>query len=245
MQSFIEIGNQKINYTTVRSNRKTIGISLSLSHGVKVAAPRRVSDKQIAEVLKGKAAWIIEKLFYLENIKSEMPQIKFTDGEKFSVLGRDYTLKINTSPVINLASVSISDNHLLVSLPQNICNNVPDRKPELIRSHIINWYKNFAKEVVSERINFYAKKLDVIPSNLLIKDLKSIWGSCTGKNTINISWKIIMAPLEIVDYLIVHELTHIKIKNHSKNFWNMAESILPNYKECSKWLKINGHKLSF
>lgn len=241
MQSFIEVENQKINYTTVRSNRKTIGISLSLSYGVKVSAPRKVSDKQIAEVLKGKAAWIIEKLSYLENIKSEMPQIKFTDGEKLSVLGREYALKINTSPVINSASVSISDNYLLVSLPQNI----PDRKPELIRSYVINWYKNFAKEVVSERINLYAKKLDVIPSNLLIKDLKSIWGSCTGKNAINISWKIIMAPLDIVDYLIVHELTHIKIKNHSKNFWNLAESILPNYKECSKWLKINGHKLSF
>lgn len=245
MQNYIEVGNQKINYTTVRSNRKTIGISLSLNYGLKVSAPRKVSDKQIKEVLKEKAAWIEKKLSYLENIKSEIPQKKFTDGDKFSVLGKEYALKINTSHTIKSVSVSITDNYLLVVLPQNINQNIPYNSPELIRSYIINWYKNFASEIVSERINLYAKKMNVIPSNLFIKDLKSIWGSCTGKNSINISWKIVMAPLEIVDYLIVHELTHIKIKNHSKNFWNMAESILPNYKECSKWLKLNGHKLSF
>ncbi|WP_010251364.1 M48 family metallopeptidase [Acetivibrio cellulolyticus] len=245
MQNFIEFGNQKINYTIVRSNRKTVGISLSISYGVKVAAPRKISDKQIAEVVNSKAAWIIEKLSYLESIKSEVPQMKFIDGEKFSVLGKEYTLKVNINPAISLASVSTSDKYLIVSLPQNVCDSILDSKANLIRSHIINWYKNLAREVVSQRIDFFAKKLDVKPSNLIIKDLKSIWGSCTGRNAININWKIIIAPLDIVDYLVVHELTHIKIKNHSKHFWGMAESILPNYKECSKWLKINGHKLSF
>lgn len=241
MQNYIEVENQKINYTVVRSSRKTIGISLSLNYGVKVAVPRKVSDKKIAEVVNEKATWILEKLSYLENIKSEVPKMEFIDGERLTVLGKEYALKINMSSLTTLAFVTLSSNYLVVHLPQNICINASD----LVRKHIVDWYKSYAKEVVSERIRFFSKTMDVLPTNLIIKDLKSIWGSCTSKNTININWKIIMAPLEIVDYLVVHELTHIKIKNHSIHFWNMAESILPNYKACSKWLKQNGHKLTF
>lgn len=243
MQNLIEVENQKIYYTIARSSRKTIGISISPNYGVKVSAPRIVSDKQIADVLRSKSSWIIEKLFYLETIKSEVPLRKFIDGEMFSVLGKEYPLKTIIQPQMT-SSVSISDNCLLVSLPQNTYNDNSENRTRLIQNLIVNWYKQFTLEVVSERISFFSKKLDVLPSNLIIKDLKSIWGSCTGKNVININWKIIMAPINIVDYLVVHELTHIKIKNHSKHFWGLAESILPNYKECSKWLKKNGHKLS-
>ena len=241
MQNYIELENQKINYTVVRSSRKTIGISISLNHGVKVAAPRKISDKKIAEVVNEKATWILEKLSYLENIKSEVPKMEFIDGERLTLLGKQYTLKINMSSITTIASVTLLTDHLIVNLPQNTNINVSD----LARKHIVDWYKSYAKEVVSERIKYYAKIMEVIPTKLIIKDLKSIWGSCTSKNTININWKIIMAPMEIVDYLVVHELTHIKIKNHSKHFWKMAESILPNYKTCSRWLKQNGHKLTF
>ncbi len=243
MKNYIETEKQKIYYSIVRSNRKTIGISISQSHGVKISAPRIVSDRQIAEVVRNKSSWIIEKLSHFEIIKSEVPQRKFTDGEMFLILGKEYPLKIVTHPEMT-SSVDISNNCLVVSLSQNICENNSENKTELIRNLIVNWYKKITMEVVSQRINFFSEKLDVTPSNLIIKELKSIWGSCTGKNTININWKIIMAPMSIVDYLVVHELTHIKIKNHSKHFWKLAESILPNYKECSKWLKDNGHKLS-
>ncbi len=243
MQKFIETEKQNIYYSIVRSNRKTIGISISPGYGVKVSAPRMVSDKQIAEVLRSKSSWILEKLSYLENIKSEIPKRKFSDGEMFSVLGKEYPLKIVINPQM-ASSVSISNNCLVVSLPQNIYEDNSENRTELIRNLIVNWYKQLTMEVISERVNFFSKKMEVIPSNLIIKDLKSIWGSCTGKNTININWKIIMAPMDIVNYLVVHELTHIKIKNHSKHFWGLAESILPNYRECSKWLKDNGHKLS-
>ena len=241
MENFIEIGNQKINYTIVRSRRKTIGISVSLKDGVKISVPQKISNKQITEVVNEKAAWILEKLSYLESIKSQIPKLQFTDGEKLLVLGKEHTLKINTSSSVKFASVILSGNYLIVNLPQNTTDSLSN----LVRKHIIGWYKNYAKEVVSERINHFAPKMEVKPTNLIIKDLKSIWGSCTPKNVININWKIIMAPLDIVDYLVVHELTHIKVKNHSKQFWKMAESIYPNFKTCSKWLKQNGHKLTF
>ncbi|HPU41257.1 MAG TPA: SprT family zinc-dependent metalloprotease [Acetivibrio clariflavus] len=241
MQNFIEIGNKKINYTIVKSSRKTIGISVSLKDGVKVSAPKKIGKKQISEIVNAKAAWILKKLSYFENIKAEIPELKFTEGEKFLVLGKEYRLKINKSSSVNSAYIMLSGNYLIVNLPENITGSLSDS----VRIYITDWYKNYAKEVVSERINYFAKKMDVKPTDIIIKDLKSIWGSCTPKNTININWKIIMAPLDIVDYLVVHELTHIKIKNHSKQFWNMAESIYPNYKACSKWLKQNGHKLTF
>lgn len=241
MQNVIEIGSKKINYTVTRSNRKTIGISVSLKYGVRVLAPKKISDKQIVQAVNEKAAWILKKLSYFEQIKSEIPELNFIDGEKITLLGKKYTLKVNVSSSITASSVKLSDNSVIVNLPENTTGSLSDS----VRKQLIVWYKEYTKEVVSERVEYFSKIMDVIPSKLVIKDLKSIWGSCTSKNVININWKIIMAPLAVVDYLVVHELTHIKIKNHSKQFWNMAESIYPNCKACSKWLKQNGHKLTF
>ena len=241
MQNTIEIGSKKINYTVTKSSRKTIGISVSLKYGVRILAPKKVSDRQIAQAVNEKAAWILKKLSYFEQIKSEIPELNFIDGEKITLLGKKYTLRVNVSPSLTDSSVKLSGNSIIVSLPEDATGSLSDS----VRKHLIDWCKEYTKEIVSERVEHFSKIMDVIPAKLVIKDLKSIWGSCTSRNVININWKIIMAPMAVVDYLVVHELTHIKIKNHSKQFWKMAESIYPNCKACSEWLKQNGHKLTF
>jgi|LSQX01.2.fsa_nt_gb predicted metal-dependent hydrolase len=242
MNTFIKYGSKKIDITVSRRRRKTLGISVSVTKGVQVAAPINASDDTIHQILSRKAPWIIEKLSHLHEIESQTPIKGFVTGDVFPYLGKDYILEITENPNAKKASVSLDNNRFNVVLPETLSTN---NRPEIIRDTFILWYKKKAKEILALRIEKYSQELGVVPTALVIKGQKTIWGSCTADNKININWKILMAPLDIIDYLVVHELSHIRVKNHSKNFWSLVESILPSYRELSGWLKQNGHKLNF
>ena len=97
-----------------------------------------------------------------------------------------------------------------------------------------------AKEILGSRIFHYARKMQVEPKSISIKDQKRIWGSCQyRKQSINLNWRIVMSPLDVLDYVIVHELSHLVVPDHSKRFWRKVEDILPNYKQSRQWLKQN------
>ena len=104
----------------------------------------------------------------------------------------------------------------------------------------IRVYKERAKGIISRRVQHYAQLMGVNYGRITIKDQKSRWGSCSEKSNLNFSWRLILMPIEVMDYVVVHELAHLKQMNHSQAFWEEVEKILPNYKEQRKWLKENG-----
>ena len=117
-----------------------------------------------------------------------------------------------------------------------------EKERELIKEMLTKWYKDSFGDIVRERIEKYSPELNVAPAKIFIKNQKTRWGSCSTKGNINLNWLLVMTPLEIIDYVIVHELSHLKVINHSQEFWTLVESILPDYKERRKWLKENGTK---
>jgi len=117
-----------------------------------------------------------------------------------------------------------------------------EKERELIKEMLTKWYKDSFGDIVRERIEKYSPELNVAPAKIFIKNQKTRWGSCSTKGNINLNWLLVMTPLEIIDYVIVHELSHLKVMNHSQEFWTLVESILPDYKERRKWLKENGTK---
>lgn len=240
MKHFIQYNGLKIEYSIVYRNRKTVGISVSAERGVQVAAPKWVSKSQIHEIILGKAPWVLNKLSYINEIKASTPEKDFKSGENILYLGENLQLGVQEHPQLYSSSVSLIGDKILVTIPSHLSY---DERRDVIRYSLIEWYKNRVSDIVKERLQYFTNLTGLQPVKVLIKEHKRIWGSCTGKNTININWKIVMAPLPIIDYLIVHELAHIKIKNHSSQFWNLVASILPDCKESSKWLKKNGYKL--
>lgn len=104
-------------------------------------------------------------------------------------------------------------------------------------------YKHTAKQVFPERINYYERLIGVQAGQIRIKDQKTRWGSCSSKGNINLNWRLILAPEEVMDYVIIHELCHLKEMNHSKAFWELVEQICPDYREQKRWLKENAHQL--
>ncbi|MBI3739380.1 MAG: M48 family metallopeptidase, partial [Chloroflexi bacterium] len=106
------------------------------------------------------------------------------------------------------------------------------------------WYKKRAFEIISERVDQYARQYGFEPKKVKITSARTRWGSCSPDRTLNFTWRLVMAPLEVIDYVVVHELVHLRVKNHSKRFWKAVESIFPEYKPQRKWLREHGEKLT-
>ncbi|MDD3284821.1 MAG: M48 family metallopeptidase [Patescibacteria group bacterium] len=122
-----------------------------------------------------------------------------------------------------------------------------DKKYDLKKlqgSEIKKITKQKAENIINKRVKYYSKLENIKYNKIKITNAKNRWGSCSFKNNINLSMRLAMAPIEIIDYVVIHELCHIKEKNHSKKFWNEVEKIMPNYKQNEKWLKTKGHLLS-
>lgn len=238
---YITVDGNKIQYTLVRSARKTIGITVTKDGRVKVSAPFNIAEKQVKSVIEQKGAWIGRKLEEMKRAYHDITnQRQFVDGEHLLYLGNEYSLKIRKDSKVANPGALIEGGNIIVVTPEGKLDNEEVANTKQI---LKAWYINQFAEIVRERIGKYASLLGVSPAKITIREQKTRWGSCSGKGSINLNWRLIMAPIGILDYVLIHELCHMKEMNHSKSFWNHVKSILPDYSERRKWLKTNGHRL--
>ena len=111
------------------------------------------------------------------------------------------------------------------------------------REVFITWYRNHAQRIIEERVDRYKDRFEEIPRGIRVIDLKYRWGSCASNNHLNFHWKIILAPMTIVDYIVVHEMAHLIEKNHTPEFWEIIGNVLPDYEQRKEWLRRNGKYL--
>ncbi|MBL4937583.1 M48 family metallopeptidase [Clostridium sp. YIM B02515] len=234
----ITIKDKKITYTLQRKNRKTISIKITNKGEVVISAPLHISDEKINEVIEKKSNWILLKLEEF-SLREPLKENTFLDERKLKFLGEKYNLSLFDTFNSNIEIIFDSKN-FKIYVPKSIKEN----KEDYIKAALVSWYRNRAEKIFTEKVKSYAEKLKVYPKRIVIKDQKTKWGSCSSKGNINFNFRVIMAPENIVDYLVVHELCHLVHMNHSSNFWNLVKSILPNYKEAEEWLKINGINLN-
>lgn len=238
---YFEVGfDHRISYSVVKTRRKTIGITVNRDGEVKVSSPLGISEKQIREVVQKKANWIDKKVKEVSYMNSNTICREFVSGERLLYLGKEYILEVRERN-IDMTEVIIEDDILVVYALQGLSAEVQKQR---IREALVKWYRNCFDEIIKESIEKYSIQLEVSPCKVRIKDQKTIWGSCSGKGNINLNWKLVMSPIDIIDYVVIHELSHLKFMNHSKDFWNLVKSIMPNYSQSREWLKANGYKLT-
>ncbi|WP_075865551.1 M48 family metallopeptidase [Carboxydothermus islandicus] len=235
----IRYRDEVITYQVIRKKKKHIGIIISPEGKVVVTATFSVPDNFVEKVVLEKARWISEKLKQVQRQREAVLPKEYVSGESFLYLGRNIRLKIITGNFTR-PEVRLYRGRLMVYLPESIDKST---WPEVVRQEITAWHKQRARERLLERTNYYAQKLNLYPNNIRIKDQKSLWGSCSSKGNINYNWRLIMAPIGVIDYIVVHELCHLKYKNHSPKFWQRVGYFLHDYKEKKEWLKANGRKL--
>jgi predicted metal-dependent hydrolase len=207
----------------IRSDRRSIALEIQTNGTLVVRAPRHVSHSFIQELLKEKQQWITEKQETIRNRLSKSVQYK--QGEELYYLGKKYKLNI----VDNLSVPVDFDNGFKVLA----CDK------EKIKERIKCWYKKQAEKIIPQCVEQIANSHNLSFSNITITSAERRWGSCTGRKTLNFSWRIIMLPPDIIEYIVLHELAHLKELNHSKNFWLEVKQMMPDYKKKKKWLRDN------
>ncbi|WP_316570677.1 SprT family zinc-dependent metalloprotease [Neobacillus sp. YIM B06451] len=236
---FIRFGNQEIPYTLTRSNRrKTLGISVG-QYGVSVVSPPNVPFDKIESTLYKKAGWIVRQLTDLDEMKTAVQVRRFVSGEKLPYLGRNYRLKVIKADTYT-SSFRFYQGQFLAELPKEI--SVQNHREVLLPLYI-NWIKERALLYTRERIKRFTIKLQAEPIGITIKDQEQRWGSCTPAGNILLNWRIFLAPASAIDYVLAHELVHLKIMNHSKEYWETLRMLLPDYEKRKEWLRMNGGTL--
>jgi predicted metal-dependent hydrolase len=216
-------------YKVVYSDRKTLSIIVERDRSLLVRAPRNLSAEEIQQLVDEKKLWIYEKIRHPQKYPPEPVKKEFTTGETILYLGRNYRLEITE----DVAEGIHFDSRFYISRRQK------SHAAELFQT----WYMERAREKLLPRIRHFAETMGVAYERLLISDLKYRWASCTPKNNLNFNWRIIKAPMNVVDYLIVHELAHLLEPNHTAKFWNIIAVQVPEFEKPKKWLKDFGYRL--
>ena len=210
----------------IKSKRKTLSISINENAQLIVRAPNRISDARIQEFINEKSSWIIKN----KNLIKLRLQNTEKDQNDLLYLGEYFPIKKN---IKSLKKVSFNGEEFITNL---------ENQSQLSNALKI-WYKDKFKELAIPRLNYFVDKYGLTINQVRLKRQKTLWGSCSSRNNINLNFLLIMAPLKVIDYVIIHELVHTIHKNHSANFWSAVEDIMPNYKDPKNWLKENGYKL--
>lgn len=212
---------QEIAYQVVRSNRKSVALVIDNEANLIVRAPLQMQDAMIEEFVRKKKRWINEKKQQVAVFGEKHPPVVVETGESLMYLGSTYAIIKDA-----VDAVQVSGNELFVPNEYGI-------------AEMTEWLKSEAMRIISERVSNYAGIMGVIPGEIKLSDAKARWGSCSTKNNLNFAWRLIMCPLSVIDYVVVHELSHITYKNHSPAFWARVKTVLPNYEDDQDWLKVN------
>jgi len=211
----------------VRSKRKTLALIVETDGTLTVRAPLRMKETDIRGFIEAKQGWIRRKQAQVR--EAAPPARQYVEGEMFWYMGREVPLRIVSSGKPALVM-------------DGVFKLTKSAQPEA-ESVFTTWYREQARKVLTERVEFFARKYGFKNGKIRISSARTRWGSCSSKDTLSFTWRLVMAPLDVIDYVVVHELCHLKEMNHSKVFWAQVETILPDYKWRRKWLKDNGATL--
>lgn len=224
--SSIQLSNgETIAYQLERRARRTVGLKIT-ADGFVVHAPKYILEFQLKKLIQEKSNWIVSKLDARK--QNHIPPIIWQDGETLQLLGN----AINLNVVQDAKNKQAQFNHDSLTITS------PQADDEAVIKHkVIQWYKKQAEVDFGRRLAVLAAKLGVSTPPLKLSSAQSRWGSCSSRGDIRLNWRLLQAPPHIINYVVCHELAHLKEMNHSAKFWAVVESIYPDYKLAEKELK--------
>ncbi len=211
--------------------RKTVSIFIERNGSVRVLAPVTATDEKIETAVKAKEYQIFTKIAKWKELNQGKVNREFVNGQSFLYLGKNYRLSIEENQDVPL---KVSGGFF--RLDKKYLNKVDKVFKE--------FYRDKAEQKIKERLKLIEEKFQHRPTVIKVLELQNRWASWTPKNGLNFHWKCIMAPVAVLDYIITHEMAHLKYPNHSTEFWNELDKKMPNYREYENWLKQNGVKMS-
>lgn len=222
----IKLQDSMVAYTIKQSYRtRSIRLEIRQETGLTVVVPRKYTPKQVEDILVQKSRWILR---HLQGGKPlQMPLFKPAPGhgDRLPYLGKTIEIAV-TAGAGKGAAACLTEGRLLIPLAGGT-NTAPILE---------KWFRAQARLVFTQKADTFKVSMGLSYKNILIRGQRTRWGSCSPTGNITLNWKLLMAPVEIVDYVIIHELSHRKYMNHSSRFWQFVERYCPRWKEHRKWL---------
>lgn len=233
----VQLAGRAVAYTVKRSDRaKNLRLQVGLETGLEVIAPKKFDLGDLQELLRNKQKWILDKLDYFtrmaEDRKASPQQL---GNRRVLYRGREFEVEIIVVPG-TARTVEVEERKLVVIMPEGAEGDAG--------AVLERWFRAMARLLIHQRLRVVNDRLNLSFNRVFIKGQKTRWGSCSQQGNLNFNWRLVMAPLPVLDYVVVHELLHLVEPNHSKRFWALVEGECPDYKVHRAWLRNNGAKLS-
>lgn len=227
----VNLAGREVAYSLIRTQKaKSLRLMVSNEKGLEVVIPSNFSLDLVEPILNKKQKWILGKLAYFEQLKQQQNE------RKVLYRGREY--EVETRVVKGTAgTVKVEEGKLLLLVPAGAEGSAA--------AVLEGWFRAMARLLINQRVRVVNKELNLEFNRVFIRGQKTRWGSCSRRKNLNFNWRLVMAPLQVIDYIVAHELLHLIQPDHSQKFWSLVERVCPDYKDCRKWLKTNGHRLKF
>lgn len=224
-----------MSYTLIRSPRrkKTLSIRVDRNGTVMVRVPMLTSRTDIDRFLAEKKQWLQKTIDRQQKQVQDRRIREFAAGESFPYLGETYVLKVEDGAYPGDALIFTGREFIL--------------KPDALKGARVLfylWYQKQARIHFGERVRFFGGQMGLFPRTVLLNNARSRWGACSTDDRLTFAWRLILAPQAVVDYVVVHELCHMRVRNHSRDYWRLVENVYPNHRQCKIWLKDHGHLLT-
>lgn len=233
----VHYGTKTIEYSIIKSKRVKTSEIIVDANSVVVRTPFHKSTSEVHNIIRKKADWILKKQLEYRVNNSQIVKPTFQHGSTLPYLGKNYPLHIMSNQEIDEKIMFENGQFLVYS------NGFKSSKKK-IKSLYEKWLVKATIPFIQRKIDLYAKELEVTAQKLKFKKLRSRWGSMTIGGAIQLNIDLLKAPNDIIDYIILHELCHLKIRGHSHRYWNLVHKFMPNYQEKIDWLNVNGSILT-
>ncbi len=226
----IKLDNQDFTYTIRRSSRSwNVRLTIHPTRGLIVSAPKLYPQFFINRFLSEKQSWILTHLKSQELRRAQQPAFQFQPGNQLTLLGTDYQIIIQDTQDIRPRVILDAPNLVIAT---------PLAHPKNAEKFFHTWLDRFVIKTITDRVDFYATQNNLSYHKITIKNQQSLWGSCSAKQNLNFSKRLIQLPMEMIDYVVCHELAHLTHMNHSPKFWNQVALYFPNYKRVRRHMRL-------
>ncbi|SCP96102.1 M48 family metallopeptidase [Anaerobium acetethylicum] len=226
---------ETIGYNLIYKKRKTMGIYIDCYGNIEVRVPKDTSAESVEKMIEAKWNWIVKTSSEMKERTKGFREKTYEHGENFLYLGKTYPIRILPDEAAERDFVVLREEVLHV--------HVREHEDEKIRQALKRFYYQQCKSLVEGRIRTYQSHFKTKPKGIKISDNKANWGTCDSKYQMTFNWKLAMAPMEVIDYVVVHEMCHMVHLNHERSFWRLVGKIMPDYEERQKWLAMSSWKM--
>ncbi|HYK75254.1 MAG TPA: SprT family zinc-dependent metalloprotease [Pseudoneobacillus sp.] len=226
---------ETISFNLIYKKRKTISMLIDVYGNVEIQAPKGTPEQTILQFLEGKWDWVVQKKKEMKDRLDGNQEKVYEQGERFLYLGDSFPIQISQD-------INIVQDHAVFE-GDKLHIYVKQLEDDKIKQALKRFYYQQCKALVEKSIRTYQSNFKTKPRSIRITDSKTNWGTCDSNQQLTFNWKLAMAPLEVIDYVVVHEMCHMVHLNHDRSFWRLVGKIMPDYEEKENWLARSSWKM--